>query len=109
MGKDSPSLYFTSKKKLQKKKIFFFFPARVQGEKTASRESCPIRDKGQHKPNSVTHERVRGAGGVEMEKGQAEGDFLNQSMASAELFPDRLTSGPRTGGIFKTLLFILAT
>ena len=44
-----------------------------------------------------------------MEKGQAEGDFLNQSMASAELFPDHLTSGPRTGGIFKTLLFILAT
>ena len=44
-----------------------------------------------------------------MEKGQAEGDFLNQSMATAELFPDCLTSGPRTGGIFKTLLFILAT
>ena len=108
MGKDSPSLYLTSKKKLKKKKNFFF-PARVQGEKTASRESCPIRDKGQHKPNSVTHERVRGAGGVEMEKGQAEGDFLNQSMASAELFSERLISGPRTGGIFKKLLFILAT
>lgn len=108
MGKDSPSLHFSSKKEPQKKK-FFFFPAKVQGEKTASRESCPIRDKGQHKPNSVTHERVRGAGGLEMEKGQAEGDFLNQSMATAELFPDCLTSGPRTGGIFKTLLFILAT
>ena len=44
-----------------------------------------------------------------MEKGQAEGDFLNQSMASAELFSERLISGPRTGGIFKKLLFILAT
>ena len=108
MGKDSPSLHFSSKKEPPKKN-FFFSPAKVQGEKSASRESCPIRDKGQHKPNSVTHERVRGAGGLEMEKGQAEGDFLNQSMATAELFPDRLTSGPRTGGIFKTLLFILAT
>lgn len=111
MGKDSPSLHFSSKKEPppatpQKKN---FFPAKVQGEKTASRESCPIRDKGQHKPNSVTHERVRGAGGLEMEEGQAEGVFLNQSMATAELFTDRLTSGPRTGGIFKTRLFILAT
>ena len=52
---------------------------------------------------------MRGAGGLEMEEGQAEGVFLNQSMATAELFTDRLTSDPRTGGIFKTRLFILAT
>lgn len=92
--------------KRDSKKIFF--SARALGEKIASRESCPIRDKGKHKPNSVTHERVRGVtgGGSEEQKRKVEDDFINQSMITAELFPDRLTSGPRTGGVFKTHYYL---
>lgn len=81
--------------------------ARALGEKTASRESCSIRDKGEHKPNSVTLERVWGVGVVAGEqKRKVEDDFANQSMISAELSPDHLTSDPRTGGVFKTHYYL---
>lgn len=59
--------------------------SRAQGAKPASGESCPVRDKGGHKPNSGPRESA-GAGPREKWR----------------LLPDSLTSGPRTGGVFKT-------
>lgn len=47
-------------------------------------------------------------GGSEEPAGKVEDEFAYQTMVTAELLPDHLTSGPRTGGVFKTLLFILA-
>lgn len=81
------------------------------GEKTASRESCPIRDKGANTSQILSHMRELGGGGglqgaAEKKKEKTEDDSINQSMITAELFPDCLTSGPRTGGVFKTHYYL---
>lgn len=110
----NPSLHFSPEKRLGKK--IFFFPARALGEKkTASRESCPIRDKGGHKPNSVTREEAGlGSGsGEPKRKVEEEEDFINQSMVTAELLADHPTDldlRPKNRWCFQnTQLFMLAT
>lgn len=44
--------------------------------------------------------------GTGEQKRKVEDDFANQSVITAELFPDHLTSDPRTGGVFKTHYYL---
>lgn len=107
MATDNPSLHFSTENRLKKKN--FFFPARALGEKRLPQENHVRLGTKEGTSQIQSHVREWGPDrGSGRPKRKVVDDFYNPECRTAELFPGRLTSGPRTGGVFSkhTVIYV---
>lgn len=102
MGRDNPSFCFSPEKRLYN---IFFFQLGLWEKRPPLGNHVRLGTK-DSTSQILSHMREWGGGNREQKEKKVEDDFINQSMITAELFPDFLTSGPRTGGVFKTHIYI---